>query len=375
MKKKWAVRPWELWNPGAVEGWLEAEAAKGWYLIRCNGWFSTFERGEPDKRCRVRIQPQGPESREEFDRRTDLYAEMGWRFYAVAGRNLDVDFEVYYCNDPAAPELDTDPVAYGWAWEKQLKKAWWTGLLCPLLMGAFLIGVLAAMQGRYGSALQLLLDLPAPLLFALLVLWPLLTATHARQLYLVHGLRRKIKAGLKPEHNGSWRAGRWWWRIMTWIMLSYWLVYLVSSVGMVRWAMDEKDLPYVTTSELLPDTRPEDWYFEDYRLKNTPLRPVYFRIRMGDEQQRRIINETEQLRFQVLAEARMEEKQQEYLTSWTEGDQTELTHPAFDEAVLLNNGENLSVLLARSGKTVCSLWVNFPADLAGRLDSLAEGLE
>ena len=48
---------------------------------------------------------------------------------------------------------------------------------------------------------------------------------------------------------------------------------------------------------------------------------------------------------------------------------------AFDETVLLENSDSgVSVLLVRSGKTVYSLWVNFPADLPGRLESIAQDM-
>jgi len=371
MRKKWAVRPMELWNPGAAEQWLEYEAAGGWYLAKCNGWFATLEKGEA-KPCRVRIQPQGPESQKDFEARRDAYEEMGWRFYAVAGRNLDVDFEVYYCDDPTVPELDTDPVAYGWAWEKQLKKAWWQGWLWPLLAWAIMVVLFFVAQVKYGTWLRLLLAMNAALLYALLVLWPLLTAMSARQLYLVHGLRRKLKAGLKPEHDGSWRSSRLWWRVATWLLLAYWVLYLCASVVGVLVRPDQKTeaAPYVTASELLPDTRPEDWGFDGYQLRGSPLQPLDFYIRLGDEQQRRISNETSQLRFEFLARAFYEEKLAEYRDNWPDIRETEFD--AFDETVLLENGSGVSVLLVRSGNTVYSLLVNFPADLPGRLESLAE---
>ena len=240
---------------------------------------------------------------------------------------------------------------------------------------AFLVAFLAMLL-RNTTPLQLLLSMPAPLLFALLVLWPLVMAISARQLVLVHGLRRKLKAGLMPEHDGSWRASRLWWRIITWVLLAYWVLYLCSNVLGILIRPDEKmeTAPYVTTSELLPDTRPEDWNFEGYRLKGSFLQPLDFYIRMGDGQQRRVINETQHLRFEALAEAVYEAELAEYRTNWSDIRETEFD--AFDEAVLLENDSNgVSVLLVHSGKTVYALWVNFPADLPGRLESIAQDMD
>ena len=373
MKKKWAVRPMELWNPGAAEQWLEHEAANGWYLAKCNGWYATLERGEA-KSYRVRIQPHGPESTKDFEARRDTYEEMGWRFTAVAGRNMDVDFEAYYCDDPTAPELDTDPVAYGWAWEKQLKKAWRDGWLVPLALAAVLVVLAAMFLKKFGTPLQILLNLNAPLLFAVGVLWPLMVAVSVRQLILVHGLRRKVKAGLMPEHDGSWRASRMWWRIVTWLLLAYWVLYLGANVVGIWIRPDQKTelAPFVATSELLPDTSAEDWNFEEYGLKHSVLRPVLFRIRMGDGQQRRIFNETQHMLFEWLAEACYREKLETYRAECPDRKETKLD--AFDETVLLDNGHGVTTLLIRSEQTVYTLWVNFPADLPGRLESLAQDM-
>lgn len=49
--------------------------------------------------------------------REALYADLGWRF--VANR---WDYQVYVCEDPAAAELETDPVAASWAWDRLLRK-------------------------------------------------------------------------------------------------------------------------------------------------------------------------------------------------------------------------------------------------------------
>ena len=42
-KRKRTLRPLELWNPGAIEKWLEDEAAKGWQLTDCGRVLATFD--------------------------------------------------------------------------------------------------------------------------------------------------------------------------------------------------------------------------------------------------------------------------------------------------------------------------------------------
>ena len=43
-------------------------------------------------------------------------------------------------------------------------------------------------------------------------------------------------------------------------------------------------------------------------------------------------------------------------------------------SLCLTGSTVVSVLLVRSGKTVYALWVNFPADLPGRLESIAQDM-
>ena len=113
-RQKRVLRPLELWNPGAIEKWLEDEAAKGWQLTDCGRMLAVFKVIEPGT-YRVRLRPQRPETPEARRERGAACREMGWDCTAVIFGDDDYDCEVFYCGDPSAPELDTDPVAWGWA--------------------------------------------------------------------------------------------------------------------------------------------------------------------------------------------------------------------------------------------------------------------
>ena len=81
-QKKRTLRPWELWNPGAIQQWLEDEAAKGWRLKDCGNWLADFTAMEPGA-YRVRLQPQRPETPEARRERGEACREMGWDCTAV----------------------------------------------------------------------------------------------------------------------------------------------------------------------------------------------------------------------------------------------------------------------------------------------------
>ena len=109
--RKHTFIPAEGWETGALEAWLEDEAAKGWRLADSGSRLAAFDRAEP-ARCRVRLQPKRQETAEAWRERTDAYAAMSWT-YAGELRGQ----EVYYCDDLAAAELESDPVAQKWTWE------------------------------------------------------------------------------------------------------------------------------------------------------------------------------------------------------------------------------------------------------------------
>ena len=114
--KKRMLIPDNGWDIGAVESWLEDQAAEGWHLTECWGRRARFQREEP-KRVRYRLLPFPDEFMQSKVEREALNADLGWRF--VANR---WDYQVYVCEDPAAAELETDPVAASWAWDRLLRK-------------------------------------------------------------------------------------------------------------------------------------------------------------------------------------------------------------------------------------------------------------
>jgi len=135
----------------------------------------------------------------------------------------------------------------------------------------------------------------------------------------------------------------------------------------------EPDVPnpfMVSETTLLPESRKADWSVEEFFAKSFPLRPLEFRIRMCYMDQQRIQNNMNCLQFEFLAEMLYQEIRTDFLKEWPEGEQISLEMPNFDEAILLTGGETVQMLLVRSGKIVYSLWVNFPVELQGRVDTL-----
>ena len=206
-------------RPGGLVG---AEDAKGWRLTARVSWFAVLERAEPTP-CRVRIQPRAPEERADWEARLEVYRDLGWTCAAQMG-----DYEVYYCDDPAAAELESDPVAQKWAWDKSLKSDWrqgWLELFLFVALAAFLLYLWLLAGDKVEWFLQMGPEL---------VLGWLLCAVGifggVRKLLGVWRTRDLLDAGVAPPHTGNWRKSR---RLMavTALLLLFWTVHL-AGLGM-----------------------------------------------------------------------------------------------------------------------------------------------
>lgn len=267
-RQKRVLRPLELWNPGAIEKWLEDEAAKGWQLTDCGRMLAVFKVIEPGT-YRVRLRPQRPETPEARRERGAASREMGWDCTAVIFGDDDYDCEVFYCGDPSAPELDTDPVAWGWAWEQPLRHSWWMAWVMLGLLVALPLVLSVLAPGR--SMLEVLLRQN---LFWLLwlVVAVLLGIVMLRRLWYLRRMRRELAAGMVPD-PGNWRWDRRWQQAVIVLLLLFWFLWWFSStVPFLQREPDIGSLPYTTPVSLVEGTDQEYWEFEtdNYLCQSTP---------------------------------------------------------------------------------------------------------
>lgn len=348
MRKKWTPRPYELWDSASVERWLEDEAAKGWRMTGCSGWCAAFQRAA-------------------------AYREMGWDCAAVICGGGDIDCEVYYCNDPAVPELDTDPVAFAWAWEKPLRRSWWAGwLYLALILAVMALPML--ISGK--SVLECLL---APQLYRLFWL-PIvfcLAVMIVRRLWHLRRIRRQLAAGVVPS-AGNWRWDRRWQQVFTLLLLLFWVLMLSSNIAAILWQTepDTSGLPYTAPGSLVENTDKGYWEFEidNYAWRSTALAPARTGSQFRGENGEHIRNATDRLRFPLLAKALYRERAADFRKDHPDAVETAVERGAFEEAVLLSEGDE-QMFLARRGTVVYALWVDFPVDLSGSIEDVAAQME
>lgn len=367
--RKRTLRPLELWNPGAIEKWLEDEAARGWQLEDCGRVLATFRAMEPGA-YRVRLQPQRPETPEARRERGEACREMGWDCTAVITGDDDYDCEVFYCGDPAAQELDTDPVARSWAWEKPLRRSWWAawvvlGLLAVLPLKAMLSGRMTLDALLNGN------------LFWLLWLAALgsLGVVMLRRLWYLKRMRRQLAAGMVPD-PGDWRRDRRWQQAVVVLLLVCWSLPLVGSAAPLwQREMDVAGLPYTAPMSLAEGTDKSYWEFEmdNYVYQSTPLAPARFSIQYRGRQGECVRNAADRLRFEFLAKALYREREKAFRENGWPAAEPAVENGAFDQAVLLTAGEE-RLFLARTGKVVYALWLDFPADLTDSIAAAAAAM-
>ena len=361
--------PDNRWDTGAIESWLEDRAARGWILEKCGGWSAVFGRAEP-RPCRVRLDIPGDRTQSRQEEVDEACREMGWRRAAV----LD-DYLVYYCFDPAAPELQTDPVAEGWLREKMLKKArrsllgaWVFLFACPALLAwHYLRSGTPVEDFLYGSG-------AAAALF--LLFFPLLVLGTVRSLRGIRELRRQIAAGLPGAHAGDWRKRRRTAMTGMAVLTAFYLLLLGYPLwqGNAGWggSLDEADrpLPYVAASVLDPSLEEESRTWDSCIVNVSVLAPEQYQIWEAWGERARVVTCYDRLRFSAFARPLYEERLASVLEAWPEAAAAPLDHPGFDGAVLVTAGEN-TFLEAYRGKAVLHAGAFGVSGLEDRLDDYA----
>ena len=361
------LAPGDLWDTGTIEAWLEEKAAQGWILEKWGG-FARFERMDP-RTCRVRLDPQGQQEEAEA-----LYAEMGWRPACPLG-----SYQVYYCFDPAAPDLYTDPATQAWAWSKLLKR---TARRSALAVALWAVWTALQLDDLWSGQLveRLLMGMWAIWLFVLWFvgreLWQL-----ARQLLGVRRQRNRLQAGVSLERGDPARAVRRQRRreIVSWTFIGLMAVF-VASLAAGRQELPLSDAPEplsaVTLEALAPGeaARPMDWaQYEEFR---SPLMMTRRQVTEWRWSGPHLETALAQIRFEPLADLLYREWLGEARSQWPEAAATEWRDDRFDQAILLDNGPGSDgranqILVARRGGVVLRQIVQFRGDLTDHLDDYA----
>ena len=205
MKHVRKLTPTQPYDAAGTESWLSDMARRGLHLKKYRHLFCTFTRGEPAE-VRYRLEPHRRLLDDDLPQgMLDLYGEFGWEFVDEANRSL----LLFRTQDPNAPEPHSDPELQAKGWQ-QLYRSYRNTFLSDLLLAvlvAFFTGW--ALLGD-GMPVYVFLTTSAPLLL-LLEVWCLCQLPPAfRDMSILSGMVRRLRAGEPLEHRGPYPRKRPW---------------------------------------------------------------------------------------------------------------------------------------------------------------------
>ena len=198
------LRPANVYDVAANETWLEDMARQGYRLVGMTGWSGIFEEAEPCA-CRYRMQPLFKKEKRPPEEMAEAYRELGWEYAGT----IPETFHVWCCQDPAASELDTDPVVQGMGY-RYLRRKMRKDLISSLLLLAVLAALCVFLSGITTTPLLDTLEQFAPGQLTVGTLAAiLLVVLMTCQMRSMRRLLRFLDAGIPLERPRPYRRQKW----------------------------------------------------------------------------------------------------------------------------------------------------------------------
>lgn len=368
--------PGDLWDTALLEQWLEEKAAQGWVPVSFGGLWGKFERIEP-RALRFRLEPERAERWDSRREREEAYEEMGWRDMGTLGY-----YRVWYCADPDAPELYTDPATLGWAWDCQIRRLRRNGLICVVLVLLWTALQFRQLWAGHPPVETFLYGMWAIWLFVLWWAGQGLWET-VRQLRAVRKLRTQLAAGIAPDRCGSVSKAlrrRKRKELTDWIAIGLLGIFCLSIVitgGQGDLSEAPAPLPYVSMETLDPESAARRMDWQHYETVRSPLVPRSCKV----EEFRWDFGPRLEARFDRVVLAFLAEMLYDERLAGTEREhpglrRTEVEDPGFDQAVILTgspdeDGRRVQIFLGRRGGAVLWEYTLLDTELRAHLDDFA----
>ena len=187
------------------------------------GWSGIFEKAEPFS-CRYRMQPLSKKEKRPPEETAESYRELGWEYAGT----IPGTFHVWRCEDPAAPELDTDPVVQGMGYRYLRGKMQRSAVLDGLLLAVLTALYVWAFANTSTPLLDTLEAVPGRILAGLATgcLIVMLIACEVRSM---RRLLRSLNAGIPLDRPRPYRWQKWMARGLLAGMVFIWLTMLLGN--------------------------------------------------------------------------------------------------------------------------------------------------
>lgn len=365
--------PAGLYDVAANETWLEEMAAKGYAIQRIQGMRVYFVKGEA-KAVRFRMQPLQRKGETVEDDRLAVYRDLGWEYVGSVG---DL-YHLWCCGDPAAPELDTDPVVQADGYRYLKRRMVRTAVTEAVIILSVLL-LCAALTAGGSTALRSTLRETVPLrtlcsTIALICLIP----WEIMEVVTMLRLLKRLKTGIPLVRPRPYRTKQWVQRVMLGSYLAFIILqgvnlfWPVGNGDILGWSAMDGDAPkagmvYVDVTELEP---PDDVVEFDFAItKFHELAPQVTQVQMQQLHQvspgHYLVTANADttyydLRFQCLAPVLVNDIRCTY-RNWEPFEEVNSLH--LDRFLITDHTGRGNIAIAVKGKRVLELFYSGQTDL------------
>ena len=306
------LRPANAYDVAANETWLEDMARQGYRLVGMTGWSGVFEKAEPFT-CRYRMQPLSKKEKRPPEEMVEAYRELGWEYAGT----IPGTFHVWRCEDPTAPELDTDPVVQGMGY-RYLRRKMHRNIVLDLVLLTVLAGEYLLLSGLASTPLLDTLEDFAPgQLTAGTLAAVLVVALMVCQVRSMRRLLRFLCTGIPLERPRPYRHQKWLARVLAvalgWMLfLHFFSGFSTMNGSSLKEGWDAGDsyhdpgsgVVYVDLADLEGAEKTEFW---GCRTKIQELCPRMYRITQlslekGEKTSRQVLSSVETSYYRLLTE-------------------------------------------------------------------------
>lgn len=242
--------PYYFYQVDAIEDWLDEQAQKGLFPLETRFGTAMSFRQDTPRAVRYRIDVKRNIGYTDEKARIAAYREMGWEYICDLTPYLDI----YRCDDPAAPELNTDEETLHQVLDKKLRSQilWSIALICLIPVWLYVV-VLRGVPGFAGICDMLLNGYGGLFLCAALLVLSWLINSIACIIGAVTTRRRRLlqRTRRSPAQLRRWRAIRLSAHCLPLAALALCLVLLVTYTRSGR-DIPVADFPAPTVSEVFP---------------------------------------------------------------------------------------------------------------------------
>lgn len=253
--------PYYIYQVDAIESWLDEQAEKGLFLTEYVSPQVMHFRKDAPRPVRYRVDVKRNTGTYGEKERVAAYREMGWEYVC----DLTGDLDVYRCDDPAAPELNTDEETLHGVLDKKLKSQIIWNVIALCLIPCWLYWVVLRNMPAYAGICDLLLSGYAGVFLcaALMILWWLISSVSSITAALVTRKRRLLQ-----RQRCSAATLRHWHAIRLWGILLPLIALVLCLLLQAAYTRSGKDIPVEgfpvpTVSEVFPDVHSSDQWATD----------------------------------------------------------------------------------------------------------------